>query len=173
MCAMPNETDIISKKLPLCYGNVHDNANRNNFFFSFLLHVFRPLPTKLWRGRRWTPIFASMTVESKFCYRQGKCRVMYLGNTFEIKSWKKNILKSNIVYAVIGQETGKWARRLWDQLLGQGESRKLASLVSRTSVNLLWLCYNAPMRLLPLINRSHSYSRKPYLWLLANLTFLF
>lgn len=44
MCAMANETDIISKKLPLCYGNVHDNANRNSFFFSFLLHFFHFFP---------------------------------------------------------------------------------------------------------------------------------
>lgn len=48
-----------------------------------------------------------------------------------------------------------------------------SSALNRTLVNLLRLCYKAPTRPVPLINRSHSYSRKSYLWLLASISFLF
>lgn len=48
-----------------------------------------------------------------------------------------------------------------------------SSALNRTLVNLLRLYYKAPISLVPLINKSHSYSRKSYLWLLASISFLF
>lgn len=90
---MPNETDIISKKLSSCYGNIHDNAKKNNFFLHVLLPFFPSSFHEAVKGQK---------IRSHICLHDCGNWILLLpsnvqshvlreqGNTFYMKSWRKD-----------------------------------------------------------------------------------